>query len=93
MIWSHFDVAWGGLSAAREWAAEHGPLLAPLDATFQGYRVGIFLKNARAAPRKAQEMEQQRAEGLPVESSAGALSTSGVSSWKRSTRPGALAGR
>ncbi|QKW66151.1 Helicase associated domain protein (plasmid) [Streptomyces sp. NA03103] len=74
MIWSHFDVAWEeGLSAARGWAAEHGHLLAPLDATFQGYRVGIFLKNARAAARKAQEIEQRRAEGLPVQSSAGAL--------------------
>ncbi|MFD5968346.1 Helicase associated domain protein [Streptomyces sp. NPDC060311] len=75
MIWSHYDVAWEeGLSAARGWAAEHGHLLAPLDATFQGYRVGIFLKNARAAARKAAEIEQRRAEGLPVESSAGALS-------------------
>lgn len=75
MIWSHFDVAWEeGLSAARGWAAEHGHLLAPLDATFQGAKVGTFLKNARAAARKAQENEQRRAEGLPVESSAGALS-------------------
>ncbi|MGW7360416.1 Helicase associated domain protein [Streptomyces sp. NPDC054802] len=75
MIWSHFDVAWEeGLSAARGWAAEHGHLLAPLDATYQGYRVGIFLKNARAAARKAAENEQRRAERLPVESSAGALS-------------------
>ncbi|MCZ9355277.1 Helicase associated domain protein [Streptomyces mutabilis] len=75
MIWSHYDVAWEeGLAAARGWAAEHGHLLAPLDATYQGYRVGIFLKNARAAARKAQEIEQRRAEGLPVESSAGALS-------------------
>ncbi|MEU1854385.1 Helicase associated domain protein [Streptomyces sp. NPDC019990] len=75
MIWSHFDVAWEeGLSAARGWAAEHGHLLAPLDATYQGYRVGIFLKNARAAARKATEIEQRRAEGLPVQSPAGALS-------------------
>ncbi|WP_134656338.1 DEAD/DEAH box helicase [Streptomyces sp. H23] len=75
MIWSHYDVAWEeGLSAARGWAAEHGHLLAPLDAAYQGYRVGIFLKNARAAARKAQEIEQRRAEGLPVQSSAGALS-------------------
>ncbi len=75
MIWSHFDVAWEeGLSAARGWAAEHGHLLAPLDATFQGAKVGIFLKNARAAARKAQENEQRRAEGLPVESATGALS-------------------
>ncbi|MFJ3161404.1 DEAD/DEAH box helicase [Streptomyces kanasensis] len=75
MIWSHFDVAWEeGLAAARGWAAEHGHLLAPLDATYQGYRVGIWLKNARAAARKAAEIEQRQAEGLPVESWAGALS-------------------
>ncbi|MFH8574103.1 helicase associated domain-containing protein [Streptomyces sp. NPDC017993] len=74
MIWSHFDVAWEeGLSAARGWAAEHGHLLAPLDATFQGAAVGIWLKNARAAARKAEQIEQRRAEGLPVQSSAGAL--------------------
>ncbi|MGC4977855.1 Helicase associated domain protein [Streptomyces sp. DT199] len=75
MVWSHFDVAWEeGLAAARGWAAEAGHLLAPLDATFQGYRVGVWLKNARAAARKASEIEQRRARGLPVPSSAGALS-------------------
>ncbi|MFF0510233.1 helicase associated domain-containing protein [Streptomyces sp. NPDC004250] len=75
MVWSHCDVAWEeGLVASRGWAAEHGHLLAPLDASFQGYRVGIWLKSARAAARKAQEIEQRRAEGLPVDSSAGALS-------------------
>lgn len=75
MVWSHFDVAWEeGLAAARGWAEENGHLLAPLDATYQGYKVGIWLKNARAAARKAAEIEQRRAEGLPVESSAGALS-------------------
>ncbi|MEU6950274.1 Helicase associated domain protein [Streptomyces sp. NPDC046316] len=75
MIWSHFDVAWDeGLSAARGWAAEHGHLLAPLDAAHQGYKVGIWLKNARAAARRAVKLEQRQAEGLPVESWAGALS-------------------
>ncbi|MFF0897787.1 Helicase associated domain protein, partial [Streptomyces sp. NPDC003278] len=75
MVWSHFDVAWEeGLAAARGWATEAGHLLAPLDATYQGYRVGIWLKNQRAAARKAAEIEQRRAEGLPVPSSAGALS-------------------
>ncbi|MGW1172056.1 helicase associated domain-containing protein [Streptomyces sp. NPDC002550] len=74
-MWSHFDVAWEeGLAAARGWAEQNGHLLAPLDATHQGYRVGIWLKNARAAARKAAEIEQRRAEGLPVGSSAGALS-------------------
>jgi superfamily II DNA or RNA helicase len=75
MIWSHYDVAWEeGLAAARGWAAEAGHLLAPLDATFQCYRVGIWLKNQRAAARKAAEIEQRRAEGLAVVSAAGALS-------------------
>ncbi|WP_073862210.1 DEAD/DEAH box helicase [Streptomyces sp. CB01249] len=75
MVWSHYDVAWEeGLSAARGWAAEAGHLLAPTDAVHQGYRVGIWLKNARAAARKAAANEQRRAEGLPVHSSAGALS-------------------
>ncbi|MGX1274905.1 Helicase associated domain protein [Streptomyces phaeoluteigriseus] len=75
MVWSHYDVAWEeGLAAARGWAEENGHLLAPLDATYRGARVGIFLKNARAAARRAQEIEQRRAEGFPVESSAGALS-------------------
>lgn len=70
MIWSHFDVAWEeGLSAARGWAEENGHLLAPLDATYQGAKVGIWLKNARAAARNAAENEHRRAEGLPVESS------------------------
>ncbi|MFE9115889.1 Helicase associated domain protein, partial [Streptomyces collinus] len=75
MIWSHYHVAWEeGLAAARGWAAETGHLLAPLDATYQGYRVGIWLKNQRAAARKAAENEQRRAQGLPVQSAAGALS-------------------
>ncbi|MGA5285464.1 Helicase associated domain protein [Streptomyces griseoincarnatus] len=75
MVWSHFDVAWEeGLAAARGWAAEAGHLLAPLDAIHQGYRVGIWLKNQRAAARKAADIEQRRTEGLPVQSSAGALS-------------------
>ncbi|MFE0192969.1 Helicase associated domain protein [Streptomyces sp. NPDC058989] len=75
MVWSHFDVAWEeGLAAARGWAAETGHLLAPLDATYQGYRVGIWLKNARAAARKAAEIEQRRGEGMAGGSSAGALS-------------------
>ena len=75
MVWSHFDVAWAeGPAAARGWAAEAGHLLAPLDATHQGYRVGIWLKNQRAAARKAQEIQQRRAEGLPAQSAAGALS-------------------
>ncbi|MGW7824444.1 Helicase associated domain protein [Streptomyces puniciscabiei] len=75
MVWSHYDVAWEeGLSAARGWAKDNGHLLAPLDATHQGYKIGIWLKNQRAAARKAAEIDQRRAEGLSVGSAAGALS-------------------
>ncbi|WP_107059978.1 helicase associated domain-containing protein, partial [Streptomyces sp. NRRL S-474] len=67
MIWSHHDVAWEeALAAARGWAAEHGHLLAPLDATHQGFKIGTFLKNARAAARRGMEAEQRQAEGLPA---------------------------
>ncbi|MFJ7067913.1 helicase associated domain-containing protein [Streptomyces sp. NPDC101115] len=73
-VWSHFDVAWEkGLAAARGWATEHGHLLAPLDATHHRYRVGIWLKNARAAARRAQGL-QQRQSGPSVDSWSGALS-------------------
>lgn len=74
MIWSHHDTAWDqGLAAVRGWAAEHGHALAPLDATHQGHKVGIFLKNARAAARRAAESDRRRG-GRPVEATAGALS-------------------
>ncbi|WP_328891967.1 DEAD/DEAH box helicase [Streptomyces sp. NBC_00316] len=75
MIWSHYDLAWEqGLAAARAWATEHGHLLAPLDATFQDATVGIWLKNQRAAARRAAENEQRSAEGLSAQSSPGAMS-------------------
>lgn len=53
MVWSHFDVAFEeGLAAARGWAAEHGHLLPPADATWRGAPVGIWVKNQRAAARR-----------------------------------------
>ncbi|WP_436986498.1 Helicase associated domain protein [Streptomyces sp. enrichment culture] len=53
MIWAHAEVAFAeGLSAARGWAAEHGHLLAPADAMWEGYPVGLWLKNQRAVARQ-----------------------------------------
>ncbi|MFJ8159632.1 Helicase associated domain protein [Streptomyces sp. NPDC096136] len=53
MVWSHFDVAFEeGLAAARAWAAEHGHLLPPVDATWHGVPVGVWMKNNRAAARR-----------------------------------------
>ncbi|MFD8376806.1 Helicase associated domain protein [Streptomyces sp. NPDC059688] len=74
MVWSHYDVAWEeGLAAARGWAKVHGHLAAPADATHAGYRVGLFLKNARAAARRAAVDEQRQADGLPVAPAGGTL--------------------
>ncbi|MFD6278796.1 Helicase associated domain protein [Streptomyces sp. NPDC060209] len=75
MIWSTVDVAWEeGLSAARAWADLHGHLLAPLDATYEGAKVGLFLKNARAAARRADDSQRREAEGLPADTTGWVLS-------------------
>ncbi|MEU9303779.1 Helicase associated domain protein [Streptomyces sp. NPDC048269] len=53
MVWSHFDVAFEeGLAVARAWAAEHGHLLPPVEATWRGAPVGVWVKNQRAAARR-----------------------------------------
>ncbi|MEW2372104.1 Helicase associated domain protein [Streptomyces sp. NPDC006656] len=67
MVWSHFDVAFEeGLAAARAWAAEHGHLLPPVDATWHGVPVGIWMKNNRAAARREGPgaLPQERREAL-----------------------------
>lgn len=76
MIWNHPEVAFNdGLTASREWAAEHNVgLAAPGDATWKGYPVGAWLKKQRIAGRRAQDNARRRAEGLSVETTAGALS-------------------
>ncbi|MFJ4989780.1 Helicase associated domain protein [Streptomyces sp. NPDC088732] len=74
MVWSHWDVAFAeGLSAAREWAGEHGHLLPPATAVWNGYPVGVWMKNQRTAGRLADSIAQRRAAGLSVGSTAGAL--------------------
>ncbi|WSM81178.1 Helicase associated domain protein (plasmid) [Streptomyces griseorubiginosus] len=75
MVWSHWDVAFQeGLSAAAEWAAEHGHLLPPATAVWNGYPVGVWTKNQRTAGRLADTIVQRREAGLPVGSTTGALS-------------------
>ncbi|HEV7625317.1 MAG TPA: Helicase associated domain protein, partial [Streptomyces sp.] len=75
MIWSHFDVAFAeGLDAVRAWAEARGHLLAPVDAVgVGGYPVGTWLRNQRAAAKRADEAARLRAEGLPAGSTAGVL--------------------
>ncbi|AJF70515.1 helicase (plasmid) [Streptomyces vietnamensis] len=67
MVWAPFDAGFAeGLAAAAAWAAEHEVgLAAPVDATQGEYPVGRWLKNQRAAARKADELERCRAAGLP----------------------------
>ncbi|MFC9758569.1 helicase associated domain-containing protein [Streptomyces sp. NPDC056921] len=74
MVWSHQDIAFEeGLTAARAWATVHGHLLPPTAAVWDGYPVGVWVKNQRFAARAANANAQRREAGLAVESSAGAL--------------------
>ncbi|MEJ8631972.1 helicase associated domain-containing protein [Streptomyces sp. MS2.AVA.5] len=67
MVWSSFDAGFEeGLIAAGAWAAEHEVgLAAPVESTHGEYPVGRWLKNQRAAARRAVELKQCRAAGLP----------------------------
>ncbi|MGW2602092.1 helicase associated domain-containing protein [Streptomyces klenkii] len=74
MVWSHQDVAFEeGLAAARAWAEVHGHFLPPATAVWDGYPVGTWAKNQRTAARLADTIAGRREAGLPVESSAKAL--------------------
>jgi superfamily II DNA or RNA helicase len=74
MVWSHWDVAFQeGLSAAQGWAAEHGHLLPPATAVWNGYPIGVWMKNQRTFGRLADTIAQQREAGLPVGPTTGAL--------------------
>lgn len=74
MVWSHQDVAFEeGLTAARAWAAVHGHFLPPATAVWNGYPVGTWAKNQRTAARIADTIAERHAAGLPVVSSAKAL--------------------
>ncbi|MGW2190109.1 Helicase associated domain protein [Streptomyces sp. NPDC001719] len=74
MVWSHQDVAFEeGLTAARAWATVHGHFLPPATAVWDGYPVGTWAKNLRTAARLAAGIAERREAGLPVGSTAKAL--------------------
>ncbi|WP_406251950.1 Helicase associated domain protein, partial [Streptomyces atratus] len=74
MVWSEQDAAWAdGVAVAREYAAAHGHFLPPTTAVWEGHPIGVWAKNARAAARKAAQVAELRAAGLPVPSAAGAM--------------------
>ncbi|WP_344600155.1 helicase associated domain-containing protein [Streptomyces glaucus] len=76
------------MAAARGWAAEHGHLLVPLDATHQGYRVGIWLMNQQAAagPRRSSSGGPK---ACRFSRRPGRCRRSGANSWRTSTPLGA----
>ncbi|WP_449352095.1 Helicase associated domain protein, partial [Streptomyces shaanxiensis] len=77
MVWSVHASAWdAGLAVARDYAAVHGHCLPGATVVWDGYPLGVFLKNARAGAKKARENAVRRANGETGISSAGELSES-----------------
>ncbi|MET9081818.1 Helicase associated domain protein [Streptomyces sp. NPDC004237] len=68
MVWSVHDTAWEeGLTVARAYAAAAGGmLLPPTSAVWKGYPIGTWVKNQRAAARKARENAERRAAGETI---------------------------
>ncbi|MGW7244414.1 helicase associated domain-containing protein [Streptomyces sp. NPDC054804] len=66
MVWSVQASAWeAGLAVVRSYAEVHGHLLPPTTAVWGGdnFPIGVWLKNQRAAARKAAENTERRAAG------------------------------
>ncbi|KUM82352.1 DEAD/DEAH box helicase [Streptomyces pseudovenezuelae] len=64
MVWSVRASAWEvGLAVARDYAAVHGHCLPGAGVVWDGYPLGVFLKNARTAAKKARENAVRRANG------------------------------
>ncbi|MFJ6393910.1 Helicase associated domain protein [Streptomyces sp. NPDC091972] len=77
MVWSVHASAWeAGLAVARDYAAIHGHCLPGAGVVWDGYPLGVFLKNARTAAKKARENAVRRANGEEGVSYAGELSES-----------------
>ncbi|WP_046730763.1 Helicase associated domain protein [Streptomyces humi] len=64
MVWSVQASAWeAGLAVARAYAEAHGHLLPPTSAVWDGFPIGTWVKNQRAAARKAAENAGRRDSG------------------------------
>ncbi|MEU8757370.1 Helicase associated domain protein [Streptomyces chartreusis] len=77
MVWSVHASAWdAGLEVARSYVAVHGHFLPPASAVWggDGFPIGVWAKNQRAAARKSRENAVRRAAGETGVSSAGELS-------------------
>ncbi|MFE0923008.1 Helicase associated domain protein [Streptomyces nigra] len=77
MVWSVHASAWdAGLEVARSYADTHGHFLPPASAVWggDGFPIGVWAKNQRAAAKKSRENAVRRANGETGVSSAGELS-------------------
>ncbi|WP_284435581.1 DEAD/DEAH box helicase [Streptomyces sp. TUS-ST3] len=75
MVWSVHASAWeAGLAVARDYAAVHGHCLPGATVVWDGYPLGVFMKNARAAAKRARQNAVRRANGETRVSYAGELS-------------------
>lgn len=77
MVWSvHASAFDAGLEVARSYAAVHGHFLPPASAVWggDGFLIGVWAKNQRAAARKSRENAVRRAAGESGVSGAGELS-------------------
>ncbi|MFE4999260.1 Helicase associated domain protein [Streptomyces mirabilis] len=75
MVWSAWETAWAeGLAVAQEWAAVHGHFLPPAAAVWDdGFPIGVWAKNQRAAARKTRENAERREYGETAVTGAGEL--------------------
>ncbi|WP_244362295.1 helicase associated domain-containing protein [Streptomyces aquilus] len=79
MVWSVHASAWeAGLAVARDYATVHGHLLPPTSAVWggDGFPIGVWAKNQRAAAKRTRENALRRANGETGLSYAGELSAS-----------------
>ncbi|MFE9687832.1 Helicase associated domain protein [Streptomyces sp. NPDC006285] len=75
MVWSVHASAWdAGLEVARSYAAVHGHCLPAATVVWESFPLGTWMKNQRAAARKAAENAARRAAGELGVSYAGELS-------------------
>ncbi|WP_331728800.1 Helicase associated domain protein (plasmid) [Streptomyces sp. NBC_00028] len=74
MVWSVHASAWdAGLAVARDYAQVHGHLVPGNFVVWDGFALGVFLKNARQAAKKARANAVRRANGETGISYAGEL--------------------
>ncbi|MCX4411484.1 Helicase associated domain protein [Streptomyces sp. NBC_01764] len=78
MVWSAWETAWAeGLAVAKDWAAVHGHFLPPTTAVWDdGFPIGVWAKNQRAAARRTRENAERREYGETAATGAGELSES-----------------